>query len=1786
MPRRASSRNAVAVRRATGRLDFAAPDPAALSPDQHPNGHGRAMNGNVFDRFVGDGPGLHLELLVQPAINYALVHNRVPLVRRLEIRNTSEAAMPGATVTVEIIGPKGPLVPPWQRTIPPRMAAGHTLAFDEFADVVPERSLLLSTNEAFPVDYKATVTLAEDTEPVLTLTAPSRVLAHNEWFHSPALYDSLAAFVQPNTASVDGIIREAAQILMRQTGSGALQGYQAGAERVALIGGAIYEALRRHGINYQALPASFEHTGQKVRTTSAVLSARLGNCLDLSVTYAACLEAAGLHPLIWLTRSHAFAGFLMTPQRLSAAAVTNNNRIIALIESGLAVPVELTTIGPGPQSADFAMAVQSAVTRVRSRTEDLEGVVDVQLAHRTGIRPLPSADSAASALAAPAIDEDTVAIRSIALPDAVARTALTQLEGDTEPADDPSDTSPPRVRKWKKALLDLSLRNPLLNLPARGRSLELHVPPGALALLDDLIHDGKKVEVVPQDQISGMQELTGAQSAQELDPEQLVKELRSDRRVYAAVTEAKYVPTMRTLQRDARTMVQETGSNYLYLTLGTLVHNKSSGEEAHAPLFLLPVRIEGGTGRKPYSIVADGTEIAEPNYCLIEWLRVKHSMQIPELNNPIRDERGIDIPATLAAINARLVDSRLDYRVDELASLRLLQFSTFQMWRDLTDNWQHFMRNPVVKHLVEATGETFRDPVQGPEDPTIDEADLLLPIPADGSQMEAIALAEQGRSFVLEGPPGTGKSQTITNLIARAVSTGRSVLFVAEKQAALDVVKRRLRQVGLDPFVLDLHGRKQSVRAIKEQLRTALDQREQPDDPTFTAAMAGFRSRLAPLSDYPHRVHDPNPAGASLWSGYAAMLAYGDGPVALIPAPFLASSGGAQVEAALRELPAAARSARLRPNHPWSISGRRHIDDLDVAAVTETAGALEQARLAVQSDAELAQLLVHVPSPEALADLLAVAHLAARGALPDVNLVNQANDPRWDASMDRLVGEMAHLRQQYQAELATYRPDLWQSAPLDQWLAEAREANGKFFGKGKARRAIASQLSAYLQAPITLDADHIEQILLRLVALRGQAATVHRDLTALGGLILPANWSPVAADALPELAAAQQATIASRNLRNSNPAAWTAISAGVSMSLVVKLERLTNQWAAWRGALHSGAPELMLWTGDAPWWETWHRDGATWLADLHNDGLFPIQRWAALLIQTDQVAAAGLAEFRNQLLRAEINADLAEPAYRRGVARSSVRERLAAGSLDFFDAAVHNNHIAQFQSSGAALRAELPEHLPSMVVRRRPFKADERRGRQVELASELRRSRGGRTFRELFSAYSDVILALTPCVLVSPASAAQFLAPDAAQFDLVVFDEASQIRVAEAVGAMGRGRASVIVGDSRQMPPSMIMQASHVVEETQTDEDIVVPEDLDSILSESVESGLPQRWLSWHYRSRDEALIAFSNRYYYDGRLSSLPSPGPSGAPAIAWNRLDGQFDRAASRTNKVEADAIVAEIAARLADPQTASESIGVVTFNIQQRDLILNLLEESNNPLIKAELAADSDEPIFVKNLENVQGDERDVVLFSLAFSPNPQTGQLPLNFGPLNLQGGERRLNVAITRARKQIVLFASFDPHHIDLSRTAAVGVHHLRAYCEQAATNTTYALEANSSGRRDLIREEIAAAIRERGFEVTTGLGLSEFTVDIAVKRPDEPRWQIAVMLDGPAWSQRLTVSDRDLTPILLTSQMGWPTMYRCWLPAWLHDRAEIIGQIEAAVPPSTVPVASPPARIKPSTAGS
>ncbi|MBN1174369.1 MAG: DUF4011 domain-containing protein, partial [Micromonosporaceae bacterium] len=1420
---------------------------------------GRVMQRVVLERFVAEDGRIRIDLEVAPAVGYATVSSRLAAVRRLSVTNIGDQPVAGLRLTIELLSTGGLISPPWTVTPQKALLPESILTWEDFGALAPSLAVLREIDETFTADYRAVASHAEG--PSLRMVAPTTVLAHNEWFNSPALQDSLAAFVQPSSYAVDTVLRAAAGILLNRTGSAALQGYQAGPDRAIMIAGAVYEGLRGLGLRVRKPPGDgpFEQAAHRIRMTSAVLNQRAGTALDLSVTYAACLGAAGLRPLIWLSRQHAFAGLLPDERTLGATVVTDHETILSLVDSGLVIPVELTGIGGGEAaSVDFTDAVAAGLENFR--TVEVLSVVDVALAHRSDIQPIASGERPVSedmptSIISPVITTAAGEAGRIVLPEGVAKTRLSRHSSEGDEAPPLADPAPARIRRWKKALLDLSLRNPLLNLPSdRYKGVDLHLAAGSLAVLDDLIHDGDPLHLVADHNLA---------------PEDLTSRLTAHRRVELSLSPQRYVATMRTLQRDARTMQQETGGNYLYLTLGTLVHPKTGGGQASAPLFLLPVRIEGGAGGSGYSLVIDGPEIAAPNHCLVEWLRVKHDVRVPQLEYPAQDEHGIDIPKALAAISAGLVEHQLPYHVEERASLRLLQFPTFQLWRDLTDHWATFLENPVVRHLVTAGGEPFADPAGNDHCPQVDEASLHLPIPADGSQMRAVMMAERGQSFVLEGPPGTGKSQTITNLIARCIASGRTVLFVAEKEAALDVVRSRLARIGLAPFVLNLHGRKQSMNAIRQQLLEALAQYDRSDPAAWKATVAAYQTMIAPLIAYPDRVHRPNASGLSTWSAYEALLATDDspndgtvdGPVAPIPPEYLElpDERRARVELALRELPMVARSAGLRPGHPWACCGRHTVTGLDASVVTGIAANLEAIRSQLAQRPSLVTLLRGLASPFELAELLPAVRLAVTGTLagraptsvvattqPDATgehaALRREVDPAWEGNASAVEADLAMFHQTYIAELHAFRPEIYDHAALDAWYEEARDAGARLFGRAKRLATISDRLAAYLRTPTPLDPDALERLLARLLAIRSHESAINQRVRELGCLGLPPGWRPVDATALARFAEAKNASVITGQLQTRHPAVLALLERGISADDADLLERLAGGWGSWSTSLQIGEAEVLRWVAGLHWLDAWQRDGQQWLTDLREGQLRAIWRWGALLSHADVLAEAGLTQLRELLLSGELPMPAAELAYRRGVATTALAERLRSEGLEYFDAEAHDARISQFAAVREELQTALTTRIPAGLLRRRPFDPADCHGRVAAVLAELNRRRGGKSFRDLYAAAADVILALTPCVLVSPASAATFLPPDATKFDLVVFDEASQIRTAEAIGPMGRGRATIVVGDSQQMPPSRMMRAAGGIADVDLGDEIAqldeLPEDRDSILREAVESQL------------------------------------------------------------------------------------------------------------------------------------------------------------------------------------------------------------------------------------------------------------------------------------------------------------------------------------------------------------
>ncbi|MBQ0114806.1 MAG: DUF4011 domain-containing protein [Bacteroidales bacterium] len=420
--------------------------------------------------------------------------------------------------------------------------------------------------------------------------------------------------------------------------------------------------------------------------------------------------------------------------------------------------------------------------------------------------------------------------------------------------------------------------------------------------------------------------------------------------------------------------------------------------------------------------------------------------------------------------------------------------------------------------------------------------------------------------------------------------------------------------------------------------------------------------------------------------------------------------------------------------------------------------------------------------------------------------------------------------------------------------------------------------------------------------------------------------------------------------------------------------------------------------------------------------------------------------------------------------------------------------------------------------------------------------------RRMLDGIRHILPQLCPCMLMSPLSVAQYLEMEPDQFDLVLFDEASQMPTSEAVGAIARGKATIVVGDPKQMPPTSFFDANS------TNEDDAEIDDLESILDDCISMSMPGYYLSCHYRSKHESLIAFSNTNFYDSRLITFPSVDDQ-QRKVTLQHVNGVYDYGRTRSNKAEADAIVAEVIDRLERmlpgpngeaPAEPVRSIGIVAFSKVQSGLIEDKLLDAlskNHDLER--LALKGDEPIFIKNLENVQGDERDIIFFSVGYGPD-KNGKVSMNFGPLNQVGGERRLNVAVSRARYEMKVFSTLEPQQIDMQRTSAKGVAALKRFLEYAETGTLPCPAAQQDAELpSLITDLIAQEYRSQGYEVHTNVGKSKFKVDIAIVDKNNPgQYERAIILDTPSYYSTPTARDREIVQPSVLTMLGWTVEHR------------------------------------------
>lgn len=1582
------------------------------------------------------------------------------------------------------------------------------------------------------------------------------------------LPELIAAYITPNHPYIYHIKRKTVDVLEKQGLKPAFEGYQSNdPQRILQIMSAIYSAIQGEEIIYSSLPPGYEETGQRLRLLNTIQQEKFGNCIDLSLLFAACLEAVDLNPILIIVRGHAFVGCWLQDDKFSEVINDDKTAITKRLSKGICemAAVEATSVCKG-NNIKFNDALNAGEAQLIQK-EDFLLSVDVKRARTLRIRPLPLLTNGTGTQ----LDEE-----------AINQTETAAMENHFEIGtiyqDEILQGKQPKTKQkiWERKLLDLSLRNNLLNLHITRNMLQL--VDIDISHLEDTLSDGKSFSIMPNPNADILRKYNlFTQPLHRSSPLfQLANDELKHNRLLTHYHQQDLDNILIYIHKNAKQAIEENGSSTLYLAVGLLkwFDKKTPGQARYSPILLLPVEINRRSVNSKFTLKSREEETMI-NITLVEFLRQEYELNLEALEQLPTDAKGVDVAKVMGVVRRAIMQLK-GWDVEEQLVLGNFSFSKLILWKDIVVHQEELLKSDMVRSLVDGklAFNVNYEPHSENDCDSIQSKSVVLPIPTDASQLEAVLTAQKGHSFILHGPPGTGKSQTITNIIADALYRGKRVLFVAAKKAALDVVHRRLEQIGLAPFTLELHSNKSKKSDVLAQLAKSVETAKLTKTADFEQEAQRLDTAKKAISDYVNILHQKQQVGWSLYESITALENYYEKKFSKT---FISETVLQQLNETLWQ-----QWTDWLPQFKSIASLILHPSENPLTAMN-----LPQYSPSVNDEisAHTQKLLNLLPDIESKSQLLLKAILfpfsiQAKSEweefvqvvmvfqkLPDIplELVRYLSDKEnyslyeeWSKAFNQFQTVLSSILKDYNRNILT--TDV--SATEAQWK-QAQQS--WFLPKWLHLRKIKKQLSIFRNAPFNND-NEVEQLF-----------SYNNQLQELQHLLHQSRFDDVR-QALKNLFKDEQTDLSDID----NKAA-----------LVQQLANVTNSWE--RNALGKWAQiwqeKNLMYTDEikqrnlpaiadyiqlvatfnqqAKSYETltgvqfqqeenWNTETVNQLQNIqtHLPHLKNWMNYVQLRKQGETLQLNWLINaYENKLCSAENLNDYFHYTVHASVAQGVISQH---ETLSLFNTGLFESKIEQYKKIAKdfqyltiqELRVKLAAQLPNTT-------AEAMQSSEIGILQRAIKNRGrGLSIRKLFDQIPTLLPRIAPCMLMSPISVAQYFDVNTKHFDILIFDEASQLPTCEAVSALARAKQSVIVGDPKQMPPTSFFSTIKL------DEENMDVEDLESILDDCLSLSVPSKYLLRHYRSKHESLIAFSNVNYYQNKLLTFPSSDDLNRK-VKYHKIKGFYDKGKTRTNKFEADEIVKYIQSHYHNLQKRKLSVGVVTFSQTQQNLIEDKLQKlfMSDPKLE-EYANESSEPLFVKNLENVQGDERDIILFSVCYAPDEE-GKMSMNFGPLNRDGGWRRLNVAITRARYEMHLFSTLHADQVDLSRTAAEGVAGLKSFLQFAEKGhlSVRPEDVQIALEKQHLSASISKKLHEKGLEVKSNIGTSGFKVDIGIIHPDKPQQYIlGVIIDGHYYYSAHTTNDREMIMPSVLKALGW-NVYRIWTMDWYENSEKIIDSI-------------------------
>lgn len=1692
---------------------------------------------------MSDEKRLKIDIESIQKVNYSLVHNGLKIINSIKFINESDVTYRNLKVNV-------------------RFEPDFASEFSFEVSFIDRNQSIIERNVNVPINFDYLYQLIEsfkaniivevfDEENLIVKEIKEiEILTFDQWDGSQVSTQYLASFVLPNDSYVKTILKNADDILVNDGPDCSFSGYQSGNKNYVLKEcAAIYYALLKEQISYSMPKPSFEITGQKVRLPGEIEKTKFATCLDSSLLFSALLELAGLNPLVILIDGHAYLGLWLSDENYPSVLIDDKAYIENKVKANELILIESTFV-TNKAKPSFEEALERGKHNLNAKTK-MFTAIDIRSARASQIKPLPIKTNEEGKYVI-SLEEDNV------------KPNLDYQLEDFGVID--TKINKDRFDIWEKKLLDLSNRNKLVSFVPGAQHYQLFTY-DIYKFFDQLIKENLSIY---SEKMEIYKEVLDKLFDTNFDQNKAIFENDyQNQRIRLLVTEKRLPTIVRGLLNNAKSSLEESGSNTLFVSIGTLKY-LDKGKVRYAPIILVPVSIFKNSTGKNYSLSYRDDEILINN-TLFEYLKSNYDLSFDELRALPYDEATdtYDLKTYFNTLRKKITGIQ-GWTLSESAFIGIFSFTRFIMWNDLRNRKDDLLKNDIVKSLVD-NRIAFKNKA---EPVNINDLDLMLapnkyaiPLMADSSQTEAIVDASRGLSFVLNGPPGTGKSQTITNMIINSLYNKKTVLFVAQKMAALEVVKKRLDETGIGAFCIELHSNKAQKSDVLNQIKRILDIGKLKKPEEYDVICARLLEKRNELNDDLKKLHKKSENGFDLYDNIITFENYKDNfkNIKLSGVDYSKINKDSYLET-INDIENFIKLKKGIGDKFIKLFDPIKMNEYSISLRSELKEALDQYLLALFNYRNTSALVNKEPSfVQTRENFIALYDLVnyyesnkdsiyKNYVLSKDDVVKTTIQSTLLSILDKSSAYKTYkenfTEDIFKLDLTKYYYDYSDNENLDGLFKKLFVKNGK-------RKQLEKDIYTYSNRKNFLSTEEMVDFLSGMKDIQKAFDTLKNlapQMIGLFGLDYQEQKSDV------------ELLVKKITISNEFKRLFDLVNAADAFELIQNIE-------TYGIAKYKIVVENTL-TIEKTLLEKFKFDVST--LNLKNyfietdeyvnklkDNLEKLKEYILFYNEKTNLETKNVGNLVSLSLSRLVRDEDLVNLYKKEVNYNLAMARISSDSdLNLFSGTKENDIIESYRRAINEYNEITLKEVAARLSKSTSvfFNSDNTKLSNEFVILNKAISSGGRgiSLRNLFDSIPNVLHELCPCFLMSPLSVAQYLDPKNEHFDIVIFDEASQITTSDAIGAIARGDSAIIVGDEKQLPPTSFFQAN-----TSDEEDFFI-EDGESVLMDCLNISMPKKYLSWHYRSKDESLIAFSNASYYDNRLLTFPSPNSING-ALTYNYVeDGIYE---NRRNKREAEEIIKEVVRRLKDEKLSKKSIGIVTFSIAQQSLIEEKLQEALRKDPKFEEAYYSQkEELFIKNLENVQGDERDVIIFSICYGP-AKDGKVSLNFGPLSTNGGEKRLNVAVSRAREEMVVYTSLRSEMIDLNRAQNNGSRGLKEFLEYARRGKNYILVKNGDQKEYKVGIEkyIAEDLNKRGYKTQINVGTSDFRVDIGVIDPnDDSKFILGVLCDSKSYVESKTAKDRNVTQKAVLNRLGWKII-RIWSLDYFDSPNYVIDKIVDAI---------------------